>query len=205
MFHILILINNALSKVDFMRLDLQEQIMLFGYDTTHILSVEVLEFIASTRTRKAPFFVDISPAFLYNNNSLKKIFNFIKKTEVEGLCIDLKYYTSSIVKKLHFENINVIATTTMVDENFEKIKDSSVEMQAQGVKAIILEQYPQSFVENMQKTLSIPVLSDTPAKSDGVYCKLSKLIGLENNSNKMLNASELITQTVQDFVLMNKQ
>ena len=93
----------------------------------------------------------------------------------------------------------------MVDENFEKIKDSSVEMQAQGVKAIILEQYPQSFVENMQKTLSIPVLSDTPAKSDGVYCKLSKLIGLENNSNKMLNASELITQTVQDFVLMNKQ
>ncbi len=190
------LLNNL--KIDFYRLDIFEISNLFGKSDIKQIKPEDFIFISKNYTGKVPLFIDIPISLLYKEN-ISDLIKFYNKTNATGLSIDIKYSETTIVKQLKFENIPVIGYSHNSHIKFDKIKDYSLEFQSQGGDAIIFENFNNSIIESLKSSLVISVISDDFCKNDGVYRKISDIIGLSEKNKKMLNFNELFTETIKDF------
>ena len=143
-------------------------------------------------------FIDIPISLLYSD-TISDLINFYNETNATGLSIDIKYSETNIVKQLKFENIPVIGYSNNSNIKFDKIKDYSLEFQSQGGNAIIFENFNDSIIESLKSFLMISVISDNFCKNDGIYGKISDIIGLSDKNKRMLNFNELFIETIKDF------
>ncbi|HBI38481.1 MAG: hypothetical protein A2015_16325 [Spirochaetes bacterium GWF1_31_7] len=193
-------INNLLSnlKIDFYRLDIFEISNLFGKNDIKQIKPEDFIFIAKNFNNSIPLFIDIPISLLYSD-TISDLINFYNETNATGLSIDIKYSETNIVKQLKFENIPVIGYSNNSNIKFDKIKDYSLEFQSQGGNAIIFENFNDSIIESLKSFLMISVISDNFCKNDGIYGKISDIIGLSDKNKRMLNFNELFIETIKDF------
>jgi ketopantoate hydroxymethyltransferase len=93
------------------------------------------------------------------------------------------------------------------NDYLELMHSKLVESESQGAVMILVDNYPQSFVQNLKGSTQIPVISNVKSnnKVDGYYVRFSSVFGLiENEGNKYLNLSELIRDGINDYIGDNK-
>lgn len=197
-------VNLLLKDVSFFRFDIYEQAFLTGKKSVLEVTADDIIRITTGNKLSIPLFTDIPADLIYSDTIVNNLIQFYLKTNSFGLSIDLKYSNLQIARKISHEEIPIIAYSNNPND-YDSIKDNCIEMQSQGVKAIILEKFDPAFVEMLKNTLQVPVISDKGKKNDGTYNKISDVIGLSNSPEKMLNFNELFILTINDLLFQNNK
>ena len=91
---------------------------------------------------------------------------------------------------------------TNSNDYLETMHTKLIESESQGALMILVEDYPQSFVNNIKNSVSIPVICNLKNnKVDGYYARFSTVFGLiESEENRYLNLADLIHDGIEDYI-----
>lgn len=208
-------------NIDIFRFDLMEFASLYGYkDVNRISKNEILPLVKEINIKKDNNFskliaVDLPLSDIYgeDNFSLQKTIDFYNKSLADILVLNIDHNILGLTSKLSKMKIPVIiySNNNFKMENsdyLELMQARLVESESQGAVMVLVENYPQSFVQNLKGSVQIPVISNVKSsnnKVDGYYAKFSSVFGLiQSDGNKYLNLSELIHDGINDYIGDNK-
>jgi ketopantoate hydroxymethyltransferase len=207
-------------KIDILRFDLDEFSELYGFKDFNRISANVIlplidNITYSLKTKPISKYIAIDVPLTEitgeNNYSLKKVIDFYQKSNADILNLNINFNALELVNKLTKMKIPVIvyAKNNSInhdnDQYYQEIHNKMVEAESMGAILLILEKFPTFVIQNLKKSVLIPIISDEKDnKIDGFYAKFSYIFGLINHDGaKYLNLKELIKDAIADCITDN--
>jgi ketopantoate hydroxymethyltransferase len=157
--------------------------------------------------------VDLPLDCIYSGNgySLDKVVKFYRETYTDILILDIDYNILELTDILSKMKIPVIIYSRNKILNADnkyllEMHNKLIDIESMGALMLITENYPVSFIQNIKKTIQIPVLcNEKNNKTDGFYAKYSNVFGMfQNDFIKYLNLKDLISDSIQDCIADNR-
>jgi ketopantoate hydroxymethyltransferase len=199
------------TKVDIIRLDLNETAFLYNYkDAERISEVDIFSITRNIGLKQGFLAIDVPLNTIYQNGSDNPtgLINFYQKSNADILVINHSYNPLELIKKINTVNIPVIINSVNRqnerDIELDKVIHSFKDYEDYGVLCIILENYTARVVNELKNQLEIPLAADIHCKVNGYYAKFSTVFALsktEKQDNIYLNLYQMIDQGIKDCLL----
>jgi ketopantoate hydroxymethyltransferase len=215
-------INNSLLdiyndfSIDVFRFDLYEYSLLYGYkDINRISQKEILPLLnklpdlkkGKDLSKLIAVDLPLTEIFGEENFSLQNVIDYYNKSRADLLILNIDHNILGLTNKLSKIKIPTIINSknnlkTNSNDYLETMYTKLIESESQGALMILVEDYPQSFINNLKNAVSIPVICNLKSnKIDGYYARFSTVFGLiESEENRYLNLSDLIHDSVEDYI-----
>ena len=193
--------------ISFLRCDLREVANLLNKKKISSLKEEDIKTLTSSYSGKIPLSVDVPLFSLLSKNeiSLEKMLALADVTNADYLSIDLSYFDFDIIKKGCSLGMKFIGYSTYKESNADFIKEKAIEFQAGGGKLLILEEFPDDFIQMIHSTVKCPVISDKGKNCDGSYIRIDKMLGLTDNENSDINMKKILLDIVDEKIFKIKK
>lgn len=193
--------------ISFLRCDLREVANLLNKKKISSLKEEDIKTLTSSYSGKIPLSVDVPLFSLLSKNeiSLEKMLALAEVTNADYLSIDLSYFDFDIIKKGCSLGMKFIGYSTYKESNVDFIKEKAIEFQAAGGKLLILEEFPDDFIQMIHSTVKCPVISDKGKNCDGSYIRIDKMLGLTDNENSDINMKKILLDIVDEKIFKIKK
>ena len=193
--------------ISFLRCDLREVANLLNKKKISSLKEEDIKTLTSSYNGKIPLSVDVPLFSLLSKNeiSLEKMLALAEVTNADYLSIDLSYLDFDIIKKGCSLGMKFIGYSTYKESNADLIKEKAIEFQAAGGKLLILEEFPDDFIQMIHSTVKCPVISDKGKNCDGSYIRIDKMLGLTDNENSDINMKKILLDIVDEKIFKIKK
>lgn len=193
--------------ISFLRCDLREVANLLNKKKISSLKEEDIKTLTSSYNGKIPLSVDVPLFSLLSKNeiSLEKMLALAEVTNADYLSIDLSYFDFDIIKKGCSLGMKFIGYSTYKESNVDFIKEKAIEFQAAGGKLLILEEFPDDFIQMIHSTVKCPVISDKGKNCDGSYIRIDKMLGLTDNENSDINMKKILLDIVDEKIFKIKK
>lgn len=193
--------------ISFLRCDLREVANLLNKKKISSLKEEDIKTLTSSYNGKIPLSVDVPLFSLLSKNeiSLEKMLALAEVTNADYLSIDLSYFDFDIIKKGCSLGMKFIGYSTYKESNVDFIKEKAIEFQAAGGKLLMLEEFPDDFIQMIHSTVKCPVISDKGKNCDGSYIRIDKMLGLTDNENSDINMKKILLDIVDEKIFKIKK
>lgn len=193
-------------EISFLRCDLKEVANLCGVNKVLNIKEEDIKSITSSYKGNIPLAVDVPILSLLSKNeiSIEKMLNFANATNADYLSIDLNYFDFDLIKKGSQIGLKFIAYSNYNSISVDFIKEKAIEFQASGGELLILENFPDDFIQMLHSTVKIPIISDKGKNCDGNYIRIDRMLGLTNEESE-INMKKLFLDTVDEKIFKIKK
>jgi ketopantoate hydroxymethyltransferase len=193
-------------EISFLRCHLQEVANLCGVNKVLNIKEEDIKSITSSYKGNIPLAVDVPILSLLSKNeiSIEKMLNFANATNADYLSIDLNYFDFDLIKKGSQIGLKFIAYSNYNSISVDFIKEKAIEFQASGGELLILENFPDDFIQMLHSTVKIPIISDKGKNCDGNYIRIDRMLGLTNEESE-INMKKLFLDTVDEKIFKIKK
>jgi hypothetical protein len=193
-------------EISFLRCDLKETANLCGVNKVLNIKEDDIKSITSSYKGNIPLAVDVPILSLLSKNeiSIEKMLNFANATNADYLSIDLNYFDFDLIKKGSQIGLKFIAYSNYNSISVDFIKEKAIEFQASGGELLILENFPDDFIQMLHSTVKIPIISDKGKNCDGNYIRIDRMLGLTNEESE-INMKKLFLDTVDEKIFKIKK
>lgn len=210
--------NSCYSKLykdlEIVRFDIDEFAFINGFkDEKRVEENDIIPVVSTIEAKI--LIVDVPLYTIYSGDSfdLGKIVDYYRNTRADILALNIDYVAAHLLKRLTDIDIPVIVYSRNKKRekelDIENLLHNFKEVEANKALLLILENYPPKFINEMNKSLSIPIVTDIRAKTDGFYAKFTSVFGLKEDdsehSPRYLNIMELLKEGIKDCTVDNSE